>query len=68
MGAGLQPLSFLYPGPAGLAVCGHSLLPVVPGNEIKEKIGIKERICEDKEILCALSPKQNWQLVMVGRV
>lgn len=42
MDAGLQSLSFLYPGPAGLAVCGHSLLPAVPGNEGKEKIRIKD--------------------------
>jgi len=35
MDAGLQSLSFLYPGPAGLAACGHSLLPEIPGDEKK---------------------------------
>lgn len=62
MGAGLQPLSFLYPGPAGLAVCGHSLLPVVPGNEIKEKIGIKEGYVRTKKfyVLLVLSKTGSW--------
>lgn len=37
MGAGFQSLSFLYPEPAGLAVCGHSPLPEIPVDEKKEK-------------------------------
>lgn len=62
MDAGLQPLSFLYPGPAGLAVCGHSLLPAVPDNEIKEKIRIKEEYVRTKKVyvLLVLIKTASW--------
>lgn len=62
MDAGPQSLSFLYPGPAGLAACEHSLLPAIPGNEKKRKSRKKGRACDDTDIsvLLVINKTGSW--------